>query len=295
MKKTLILPFAAAFLLLTACGTAAGTPDTTEPLDVTETEHTPETPDAAGVITYTIEKDTLTDQAYADDGTLVAEYSYEIPRLVASRDGTAITEGGTAEDAAALLVANNFNKAFENWQEDEFQQTVEAAKADYAWYLESDMEWGITYDSELSTDVYLTDRLVSVAGDFYSYSGGAHPNSVLLSWNYDLTTGTMIKATELSDDGPGLTQAVSAEIISQMEATATEAGLSLTEYYWQNCEEIVAQWPDYAVAFDENGMTVAFSAYELASYAAGPQVFTLSRAWLAPYLNDDGKQLLGWE
>ena len=51
----------------------------------------------------------------------------------------------------------------------------------------------------------------------------------------------------------------------------------------------------YAVSFDEKGMTVVFSPYELACYAAGPQVFHLSLDFLEPYLSDYGRALLGIE
>ena len=40
-------------------------------------------------------------------------------------------------------------------------------------------------------------------------------------------------------------------------------------------------------------MTVAFSPYELAAYAAGAQEFTLTYEELAPHLNQRGQQVLG--
>lgn len=40
-------------------------------------------------------------------------------------------------------------------------------------------------------------------------------------------------------------------------------------------------------------MTVAFSPYEIACYAMGPQEFRLSYEQLAPHLNSHGRDLLG--
>ena len=40
-------------------------------------------------------------------------------------------------------------------------------------------------------------------------------------------------------------------------------------------------------------MTVVFSPYELAPYAAGPQEFFLSYDWLKPHLGPHGLELLG--
>ena len=46
------------------------------------------------------------------------------------------------------------------------------------------------------------------------------------------------------------------------------------------------------MTFSDMGMTVTFSAYELAPYAAGPQVFALDWDFLRPWLSEDGKLLL---
>ena len=40
-------------------------------------------------------------------------------------------------------------------------------------------------------------------------------------------------------------------------------------------------------------MTVIFSPYEMACYAAGPQKFALNMDFLEPYLGDYGRTLLG--
>ncbi len=83
------------------------------------------------------------------------------------------------------------------------------------------------------------------------------------------------------------------EIIRQADARATENGFaSPTEMYWEDYQSIAAQWPDYAVTFSDEGMTVVFSAYGMASYAAGEQTFVLDRDFLEPYLSEDGRLLL---
>ena len=69
--------------------------------------------------------------------------------------------------------------------------------------------------------------------------------------------------------------------------------MAAEEMFWNNYEEIVAGWSSYAVSFDETGMTVAFSPYELAAYAAGPQIFQLSYEWISPYLSVHGREILG--
>ena len=63
--------------------------------------------------------------------------------------------------------------------------------------------------------------------------------------------------------------------------------------FWSDYKEILAEWPGYAVSFDETGMTVAFSPYELAAYALGAQEFRIPYDLLMPYLDDAALETLG--
>ena len=65
--------------------------------------------------------------------------------------------------------------------------------------------------------------------------------------------------------------------------------------YWNDYASYVTEWMDgdHSIFFNEAGeMEVLFPAYELASYAAGPQQFAIAQDVFAPYLNDYGKVLL---
>ena len=125
---------------------------------------------------------------------------------------------------------------------------------------------------------------------YYSYTGGAHPNTWQLGWNFDLQTGEFFDP-ELLAEGTELQEAVTAELIRQAQ-TPDEDGYVPVEMYWEDYEAIMANWACYAVTFDEAGMNVVFSAYELAPYAAGPQEFHVPYELLEPYLNDTGRLLL---
>ena len=65
------------------------------------------------------------------------------------------------------------------------------------------------------------------------------------------------------------------------------------EFFWEDYQDTLANWSNYPVSFDEEGMTVGFSPYELACYAAGPQVFQIPYAELRDCLSEQGRALLG--
>ena len=63
--------------------------------------------------------------------------------------------------------------------------------------------------------------MISVSGIYYSYTGGAHPNTWLLGWNYDLETGEFFSPEVLSE-GTELQDAVTSEIIRQAQIPTEE-------------------------------------------------------------------------
>ena len=107
-----------------------------------------------------------------------------------------------------------------------------------------------------------------------------------------LKIGLPVGAETLAGQEPFQT-AVSEEIIRQAEAKAMEYDAAPEEFFWPEYETIIGDWPSYAISFDESGMSVAFSPYELAAYAAGPQTFELSYEFLKPYLDEHGLEVLG--
>ena len=232
-----------------------------------------------------------------EDGLILLTHSFQIPVLKVLRgDGTEVTEAKNAEEEAALAKAKIFNDRFAEWIEaSEVEETVAAAEEHLKFLKDSGMDlnmvWVGGYAMDLSCGIYQTENLVSVSGLYYSYTGGAHPNTYHMGWNFDLETGTFLDVKLLGDDAE-LQNAVMAEIIRQARLPQAEGWIP-AEMYWENYATIVADWSSYAVHFDENGMSVTFSAYELAPYAAGAQEFHVSYDWLKPYLSQQGIELLG--
>lgn len=250
---------------------------------------------AAEMLTFVLESDTQTDWRAAHDGTKLASYSYEIPVLrVAAEDGRILDSAATAAEKEALDAAAAFNDNFASWLKDtDFPGVFTWAEEDYAQRRKDGQSWQEPYDEEFTYTFWRTDRLISIAGEYYSYTGGTHPNSVLLGWNFDLQTGRFLHPTALGADSEEFQTAVTREIIRQADQRAAQAGYAPETAYWADYQSIAAQWPDYSVTFSDRGMMVTFSAYEMACYAAGPQTFEIGLDFLKSYLSEDGRLLLG--
>ena len=288
MTKLLALLMA---LLLTACASISETDVKSDP--------PPEVPavsvqTALAPLHFTVETGVWEDAAAAEDGTILAEYSFTLPVLSVRReDGTVVETAETETEQKALETAAVFNKKFGKWAAaEEFGEIVEAAAEHLAQCREWEMDWVGPYTLDLDCTIYQTEQMVSVSSVYYSFTGGAHPNPYLLGWNVDLDPGEFFDAKALSD-GTALQDHVTEELTRQARCRASEEDMVPEQMFWGDYESIIADWSSYAVSFDESGMTVAFSPYELAAYAAGAQVFTLSYEELAHHLNQRGQQVLG--
>lgn len=233
----------------------------------------------------------------SDDGTKLAHYSYSIPALrVESESGQVVDLAKSQSEKQMLDIVTAFNSNFTKWVESaEFPQLLIWAKEDYNGRKATGAPWEQPYEEEFTYDAWQTNRLISISGHCYSYTGGAHPSTLSLGWNFDLQTGRFIHPPALGADSEEFQKVVTQEIIRQADARAAENKMSPTELYWEDYQEIAAQWPDYAVTFQEEAMTITFSAYEMGSYASGPQVFNIEYDFLKPYLSSEGKLMLGLE
>lgn len=296
---------------LTACASAAPEPDGTDAAAPPAAGTAPKEQTAASAadalegtatfaqaapetLTYTVTLETLEDSARAEDGTELASRTYVLPRMSVEReDGTALTEAATPAEVTALAAEETFNGQFQSWAaSDNFDEITAWAEEERAFRAESGMDWH-PYALELKCSVYQTEQMVSIQAEYYSYTGGAHPNTVLLAWNFDLTNGQFFSPEILAEDGQAFSEAVQAELMRQSREKATENQMEPEAFFWPNYAEILAGWSSCAVSFDETGMTVGFSPYELAAYAAGAQVYHLDYDWIAGYLSGHGLAVLG--
>ena len=291
MKKLAAL--VSAFLILAACSAVPAEqlmPAQSAASDV----HNAPGPEA---LDYQVETRLWEDSVRAEDGTMLAWYQFHLPEMsVLQADGTPLETAETPAEQEALEAAKTFNTRFSSWiSQEEFESMTQEAAGELELFRENEMEWYGGYGQELEVSLYQTEHLVSIQGTYYSYAGGPHPNRWHMGWCFDLDTGTFFGPESLAADSADFQQAVLEELIRQADERAVEYGVEPQSFYWEDYRDILANWSSYAVFFDERGMVIAFSPYELASYAAGTQSFRFSYDWLLPPLSEQGRQVLELE
>ena len=287
MKRSIALLSGCLMLLLTACGASTPIPSGTEPAPLSPS------PKDQGV-RYQAELEEVSGESREGDILLLSS-RYEVPvRRAYGEDGAELPEAELPERAKSALTT--FNENFSYWRDGQDAQEVESwAREDYASMKDILPIWteGRGYSTEFTSELYETEGFVSGRGMYYSFTGGAHPNTMYAAWNFDLESGSFVEPGFLAADAQAFQEAVAEEILA--DAVAETEGVEPGQYYWEEYRDIAAKWADYAVNFDGEGMTVTFAPYEIACYAAGTQEFRLDRDFLGQYLSAEGLRLLGYE
>jgi uncharacterized protein YecT (DUF1311 family) len=131
--------------------------------------------------------------------------------------------------------------------------------------------------------VYASPKLVSVHGEFYADSGGAHPNSGTQDINFDPVGGRLFALSDILDAEAQkkVTGHCLAEVKKQKTAVQKE---------WGEADPLPTDPKDVAEAtadfkhwsFAPDGATVSYDAYAVGSYAEGRFECQLPYAFLRP-------------
>lgn len=140
---------------------------------------------------------------------------------------------------------------------------------------------GISYSIALAQD-----DLVSVKFDVGSYyQGAAHPNSHSSVLNYDLRNGKQLKLADLFKPGAKYLPALSSYCIAELKKQATDKGL-LEDQIQEGAAPAVKNYSSWTIT--KRGLGIAFDAYQVGPYAAGPQFVLVPYSALKDLINPEG-------
>ncbi len=172
-------------------------------------------------------------------------------------------EGEMSEKQMELL-ANNF---LEEWRW-EAEQKNEAFP----------FGWEVSVTGEVGLQ---TPKIVVLSLSAYSYTGGAHPNSYVLSHNFDLRDGGEIHWNDIATDTTALKK-LAENYFKEARELPLEADLIEEGYFWG---ESFALPQNFEI--QEDGIYFWYNAYEAAPYALGPTAFLVSYQELGDLVRRD--------
>lgn len=221
----------------------------------------------------------------AEDGAELSRYSYQVLSMSVGNLEELSPEG---QEAAAQNV-ENFNKRMQELMTRSLESGRELSASAQEMYADGIAFSGLHFYEETVTEATVTGQVVSVRVDCESYAGGAHPNSYISSYLFDLSVGQFIDAAQIAED-PIAFQAGAAELLVEK---AESMGEAYTADYWEDYQDIIRTWNEGTVLFSQEGMTVLYSPYELGPYAMGPVELFIGYDELAGLLGPGGLAHLG--
>jgi len=132
----------------------------------------------------------------------------------------------------------------------------------------------------------IDQSVLSMLGTYATYSGGARPEAVFLSLNYDLITGDVLSLSNILSEGASIDR-LSDLVIAALDAQKEEKFLddNFAETVKNNLSDGSGLYD--AWYFTQSGLCFFFSPYEIAPYASGVIVAEIPYEKLTGIIKDD--------
>jgi hypothetical protein len=144
---------------------------------------------------------------------------------------------------------------------------------------------GVTNGSFLEANYTLLSQIEDVWSfkfDFHFYSdGAAHPGSYSITLNYDLAQGRELVLADLFIPDSDYLEAISKYCIAELSKQAFFDGA-----FTDGAQPTVENYRNWNIS--PGGLMITFDEYQVAPYAAGPQMVTVPYSELRGLINPEG-------
>jgi hypothetical protein len=161
---------------------------------------------------------------------------------------------------------------------------IERFRENLAEWEPSETGWVSTFDADGSV-LWARPPIVSVVVDVsVYYAGAAHPGHYAITVVWDGQTGRALTHEDLFRRGSGWEEVLSRASIAALEGELGD--MADPDWIAEGAGPLAENFSRWALV--EEGLVLFFDPYQVAPYAAGPQVVTITRAALAEVAHPDG-------
>lgn len=152
----------------------------------------------------------------------------------------------------------------------EFDNRFKTFKNDFQ---DTTADWVATVNSEV---VYSSTEVITVAVDSYTFTGGAHGNSIITLLNFNPETGELYKNESLFKINEEFKSLVKGYLSDEVNAKIIDDG---ENYFFGEDFKLPEN-----IGFNDEGVIFLYNTYEIAAYAQGITEFTIPYSIIASYL-----------
>lgn len=116
--------------------------------------------------------------------------------------------------------------------------------------------------------VYNQNNLASIVCNYLDYTGGAHSNFQIKTFNFDLTTGKQLTLKDIFSRNENYMSIINQEIENQIK-------LNPTKYFVEKEQSFYGISPDQPFGIEKDNLIIYFNPYEIAPYSTGAPEFKI--------------------
>lgn len=217
-------------------------------------------------------------------GMVYASYRYSVPMLL-------ITNANDLDEETSATALRN-TEVFNAKMQEVLDESVAFGDEIAQEHVDSETFYaiGLPLADEKILSLTKTGDIISVMVDGYFYGGGAHPYGYAQSYTFDLSLGQFIDPTQIAEDPEAFRIQTAALLVEKAEGL----GEDYVGGFFPDYAETISHWNERAVLFNESGMTVIFSVYDLGPYAMGPVELQLTYEELSEIIGNESLARLGY-
>ena len=142
--------------------------------------------------------------------------------------------------------------------------------------------WEVTRDIEVR---YFNEDFISIVYAEYSFLGGAHPNNLVLYFNYSLETGNQIKLNDIfiNNYSPELTK-IGEEEFRALKKLDKDTSLNAAGFWFENDSFKL----NNNFSINDKNLTFYYNNYEITAYAFGPTKLEIPLSKISHLMFKDG-------
>lgn len=177
--------------------------------------------------------------------------------------------------APSAAIRNSINEQLEDimiYRQgfESYQHLVDSFIQEYCFYAESNPDDPMNIgweDRRMVEVVYNRHYIFSISCNFYSFTGGAHPNGWTDYYNFNIQTGKIIELEDLfSYRELKKLQSIGENLFREMYGLNQEDKFSDYDFWFPDDKFYLAA----NFFIDNQGLTFYYNSYEIAPYAHGP-------------------------
>lgn len=213
----------------------------------------------------------VSEETYADDGTLIFSYRYQ--------NVFPILQDSSVANAVSVDLLNRID-AYRSEAESIRNAAMQAYTA---------LNWTPFFCNTVYNPMRIDQGILSLCGSNITYQGGAHSNTISLSATYDLVTGKVLSLDDILSDTcttEQLVQAIFDALSPISDSLYPEYRTVISDRFSGNYV-----WSDYPYTedwyFSNTGLCFYFSPYDIAPYFMGTVTAEIPYEQLSGILKDD--------